>query len=162
MFPLISAVRRAPDVNVGRRSELADRYAVKGHTMSWGRVARVVVLALFMGMVGTGAASAAPPPAGNAAFSSAGVQVYPLETVGTGCSTFGYCDGVAYELADTATPQYLSTRAGEAVAVTCRSADLAQVRGFFGQGEELVAGWANAGMLRMRNQDAVPACGLLV
>jgi len=162
VFSLISAARRPPDVNVGPGSDLTDPVAVKGHTMSWGRVARVFVLALFMSLVGTGAASAAPPPAGNAAFATAGVQVYPLDTVGMRCSAFGYCDGVASELAGTAVPQYLSSRPGEAVAVTCRSADLAQVRGFFGRGEDVVTGWVNAGMLRMRRQDAVPACGMLV
>ena len=162
MFALISAVRRPWNVNVGPGSGHTGPRAVKGHTMSWGRVARVLVLALFMGMVGTGAASAAPPPAGNAAFAAPGVQVYPESTVGVGCSTFGYCDGVARQLDDTAVPQYLSARAGEAVLVTCRSADLAQVVGFFGRGDTLLTGWANAGGVRMRADTPVPACGRLV
>jgi hypothetical protein len=126
-----------------------------------GRIARVVALALLLGLVGTGTASAAPAPAGNAAFARAGVQVYPDDAVGVGCRTFGFCDGVAAGLARTATPSYLSTRANEAVLVTCRSADLARVAGFFGRGTDLVTGWANADALRMRDDDAVASCGAL-
>jgi hypothetical protein len=127
--------------------------------MNTGRIARVVVLALALGLVGTGSASAAP--AGNAAFARAGVQVYPEGAVGVGCRTFGFCDGVTGELARSATPRYLSTRAGEAVLVTCRSADLARVVGFFGRGDDVVAGWSNAAELRMRDDGPIPSCGAL-
>jgi hypothetical protein len=127
--------------------------------MGGGRVARVVVLAALLGLVGTGTAAAAP--AANAAFARAGVQVYPVGAVGAGCRTFGFCDGVAADLADTATPQYLSSRPGEAVLVMCRSADLAQVLGFFGRGDDVVSGWTNASALRMRTDDPLPACGAL-
>jgi hypothetical protein len=129
--------------------------------MGGGRVAQVVVLAAVMSVLGTGAASAAPAPAGNAAFARAGVQVYPENAVGAGCRAFGFCDGVTAELADSATPQYLSNRSGEAVLVTCRSADLARVVGFFGRGDDVVTGWANASALRMRTDDPLPACGAL-
>ena len=130
--------------------------------MSWGRVARVAVLVMFMGLVGTGSASAAPAPAGNASFATPGVQVYPESSVGFACTTLGYCDGVANELTDSAIPQYLSTRAGEAVAVTCRSAGVAKVVGFFGRGEDVVTGWAHLSGLRMRDDAPVPPCGMLV
>ena len=129
--------------------------------MDTGRIARVVVLTLALGLVGTGSASAAPAPAGNAAFARAGVQVYPEDAVGIGCRTLGFCDGVAGELARTASPRYLSLRAGEAVLVTCRSADLARVVGFFGRGDDVVAGWSNAAGLRMRDDGSVPSCGAL-
>jgi hypothetical protein len=130
--------------------------------MVGGRIARAVLLAVALGAVGTGTAAAAPASAGNAAFAGAGVQVYPESAVGTGCGVFGFCDGVTGELARSAQPQYRSTRDGEAVLVTCRSADLAQVVGFFGRGEDVVTGWANAAGLRMRSDDPVPACGALV
>jgi hypothetical protein len=128
--------------------------------MVGGRVARVVVLAAVLGLVGTGSASAAPAPLGNAAFTRAGVKVYAEGAVGLGCQTFGFCNGVAADLAGSASPQYVSTRPGEAVRITCRLADLAKVAGFFGSGEDLVTGWASAGALRMRSKDPVPACGL--
>ena len=112
---------------------------------------------MLMTLAGAGTASAAP--AGNAAFVRAGVQVYPDDAVGVGCRTLGLCDGVAAQLSQSATPRYLSLRAGEAVLVTCRSADLARVTGFFGTGEDLVTGWSNAGGLQIRGGDPVPACG---
>jgi hypothetical protein len=127
--------------------------------MNHGRAARAIVLTLAVGLVDTGTAHAAP--AGNAAFTRAGAAVYPEDAVGIGCRTFGLCGGAAAELAATATPRYLSTRADEPVLVTCRAADLAKVVGFFGRGEELVTGWANADSLRIRHDDAVPACGPL-
>jgi hypothetical protein len=130
--------------------------------MVGGRIARVVVLAAVMGAVGTGSAEAAPAPAGNAAFAGAGVQVFPEDAVGTGCGVFGFCDGVTGELARSTQPQYESTREGEAVLVTCRSADLARVVGFFAGGDDVVTGWANASGLQMRSDDPVPACGALV
>jgi hypothetical protein len=129
--------------------------------MVGGAVARAVVLAAVLGLVGTGSASAAPAPVGNAAFARAGVEVYGHSAVGIGCETFGFCDGVAADLAASASPQYVSTRPGEAVRVTCRSADIAAVVGFFGRGDDLTTGWANATALRMRSNDPVPACGLL-
>ena len=129
--------------------------------MDRGRIARVVVLTLALGLVGTGTAEAAPAPTGNAAFTRAGVAVYADDAVGVGCRTFGFCDGAATALADTATPRYLSTRPDEAVLVTCRAGDVARVVGFFGRGEDLITGWANAGGLRMRNDDAVASCGAL-
>ena len=129
--------------------------------MNRGRIGRAVVLALALGLVGTGTAEAATPPTGNAAFARAGVAVYPDDAVGVGCRTFGFCDGVAAELADTATPRYLSTRPDEAVLVTCRAADLARVVGFFGRGEDLITGWADAAALRMRGDAPVAACGAL-
>jgi len=110
--------------------------------MGRGRIARVVVLATVLGLAGAGTASAAP--AGNAAFARAGAQVYAEGAVGAGCRTFGFCDGVAGDLARSASPRYLSTRAGEVVLVTCRSADLAKVTGFFAGGD-----------------DRVPVCGAL-
>src|SRR6476661_2443324 len=91
-----------------------------GQTTVGGRVARVVVLAAVLGLVGTGSASAAPVTLGNAAFTRAGVKVYAEGAVGLGCQTFGFCNGVAADLAGSARPQYVSTRPGEAVRVTCR------------------------------------------
>jgi hypothetical protein len=122
----------------------------------------VVALALVAGLLGTGSASAAPAPAGNAAFVVPGVPVFPAGAVGTGCRVLGFCDGVAGALDRTARAEYASTRAGEAVLVTCRSADLARVVGFFGGGDDVVTGWVNAAGLRMRGDDPVPACGALV
>jgi len=130
--------------------------------MAAGRAAGVAVLALAAALLGTGTASAAPAPAGNAAFARAGVQVFPEGAVGAGCRVLGFCDGVAGTLTRSATAEYASTRAGEAVLVTCRSADLARVVGFFGGGDGVVTGWASAGGLRMRGDDPVPACGALV
>jgi hypothetical protein len=130
--------------------------------MNRGRVVAVTLLTLAMGALGAGSASAAAPPVGNAAFARTGVQVYPEGAVGVGCATLGFCDGVAGELTASATPRYLSTRPGEAVLVTCRSAGLARVVGFFGHGEDVVTGWADAGAVRMRTDDPVPACGGLV
>ena len=124
------------------------------------RAAGVVVLALAAALFGTGSASAAP--AGNAAFASAGVQVFPEGAVGASCRVLGFCDGVAGALDRSARAEYASTRAGEAVLVTCRSADLARVVGFFGGGDDVVTGWVSAGGLRMRGDDPVPACGALV
>jgi hypothetical protein len=129
--------------------------------MVGGRVARVVVLAAVLGLVGTGSASASPAPVGNAAFARAGVKVYPEGAVGLGCLTFGFCDGVVADLTASASPQYVSTRSGEAVQVKCQSDDLVKVAGFFGRGEDLVTGWANANALRMRGGDPVSACGAL-
>jgi hypothetical protein len=129
--------------------------------MNHGRIARAVVLALALGLAGTGTAEAATAPAGNAAFPRAGVAVYAEDAVGVGCRTFGFCDGIAAGLTATATPRYLSTRPDEAVLVTCRTADLAKVVGFFGRGEDLITGWANAGALRMRGDGSVPSCGTL-
>lgn len=129
--------------------------------MSWRRVARVAGLALAMGLVGTGSAAAAAP-AGNAAFTMPGVQVYPESSVGIFCTTFGACDGVAQDLDRRAIPQYLSTRAGEAVLVTCQSAGVARVVGYFGRGEDVVTGWANVNGLRLRGEDSAPPCGMLV
>ena len=129
--------------------------------MGRGRIARVVVLAAALGWLTTGTATAAPlPPPANAAFVQAGVQVYPLDAVGHGCRVLGVCDGAAAALADTGIPRYLSTRAGEAVVVECRSDDVARVRGFFDAGQDTVAGWANASRLQMRGAP-VGACGLL-
>jgi hypothetical protein len=127
--------------------------------MSRGRVAGVVALTVALGLAGAGTAEAAP--AGNAAFARAGVQVYPDDAVGADCSVLGFCDGVAGGLARAATPRYLSTRPGEAVLVTCRSADLARVEGFFGRGDDVENGWANAGGLQIRGDDPVPSCGAL-
>lgn len=124
------------------------------------RIARVVALAMMMTVVGAGSAAAAAP-AGNAAFVRAGVQVYPENAVGVGCRALGFCSGVAGELAESATPRYLSLRAGEPVLVTCRSADLAKVVGFFGRGEDLITGWSDTGGLQMRSTGGVPACGPL-
>lgn len=129
--------------------------------MDWGRVGRVVALATLLGAVTTGTAAAAEAPLGNAAFVSAGVQVYPLGAVGFRCRGLGLCDGVPAELAASATPRYLSTRAGEAVAVECESAGVAKVVGFFARGQDVVAGWADAGKLRLRTAEPVPACGVL-
>ncbi|MDT7582162.1 MAG: hypothetical protein QOK35_3426 [Pseudonocardiales bacterium] len=130
--------------------------------MDKGRAAGVVALAMVAGLLGTGSASAAPTPAGNAAFASAGVEVFPEGAVGAGCRVLGFCDGVAGALGRSARAEYASSRAGEAVLVTCRSADLARVVGFFGDGDDVVTGWANASGLRMRGDDPVPACGALV
>src|SRR5690349_23301497 len=129
--------------------------------MVGGRCARVAVLVAVLGLVGTGSASAAPAPVGNAAFARAGVEVYARGAVGIGCETFGFCEGAAADLAHSAHPQYVSTRPGEAVRVTCRSADVAAVVGFVGRGDEVVSGWANANALRMRGSDPVPGCGVL-
>ena len=126
------------------------------------RAAGVVVLALAAALFGTGSASAAPVPVGNAAFASAGVRVFPEGAVGASCRVLGFCDGVAGGLHRSGRAEYASTRAGEAVLVTCRSADLARVVGFFGGGDDVVTGWASAGGLRMRGDDPVPACGALV
>ena len=125
------------------------------------QVARAVVLAAVLGLAGSGSAAAAPVPVGNAAFARAGVEVYPEGAVGLGCQTFGLCAGAAADLAGSARPQYLSTRPGEAVEVACRLADLAKVVGFFGGGDDVVAGWATANGLHMRGPGRVPACGLL-
>lgn len=130
--------------------------------MGVGRAAGVVTLALAAGLLGTGSASAAPPPAGNAAFVSAGVEVFPDGAVGAGCRVLGFCDGVADELDDSPSVRYRSTRAGEAALVTCRSASVVRVVGFFDGGDDVTAGWANASRLRMRGDDPVPACGALV
>jgi hypothetical protein len=81
--------------------------------------------------------------------------------VGGGCRVLGFCDGVADAIARSATPEYASTRAGEAVLVTCRSADLARVVGFFGGGDDVVTGWAKSDKVQMRGDDPVPACGTL-
>jgi hypothetical protein len=129
--------------------------------MNRGRIAWVVALAVALGAGTTGSASAAPPPAANAAFVRAGVPVYPEGAVGAGCRVLGFCDGVAGGLARAASPQYRSDRAGEAVLITCRSADLARVVGFFGLGDDVVTGWANVASVRMREDDPVPACGAL-
>jgi hypothetical protein len=130
--------------------------------MNRGRVARVVVLALAFGVVGAGTASAAPaPPVANAAFTRPDVPVFAPGAVGVGCRTLGFCDGVARDLAASATPRYRSTRAGEAVLVTCRSADLAGVVGFFLGGDDVVAGWVNVAAVALRTDDPVPACGAL-
>jgi hypothetical protein len=125
------------------------------------RLARVVAFAAVLGLVGTGSAAAEATPVGNAAFARAGVQVYPEGAVGLGCQTFGFCAGAATDLDASARPQYLSTRPGEAVEVTCRMADLAKVVGFFGGGDAVVAGCASGNGLRMRGTGRVPACGLL-
>jgi hypothetical protein len=125
------------------------------------RVAGVAALTLVAGLFGTGSAAAAPAPAGNAAFVSAGVHVFPEGAVGGGCRVLGFCDGVADAIARSATPEYASTRAGEAVLVTCRSADLARVVGFFGGGDDVVTGWAKSDKVQMRGDDPVPACGTL-
>ena len=130
--------------------------------MGKGRAAAVVGLALVAGLFGTGSASAAAPPAGNAAFMSAGVKVFPDGAVGAGCRVLGFCDGVADELDHTPGARYRSTRAGEAVLVTCRSASVVRVVGFFDGGDDVVTGWANASRVRLRGDDAVPACGALV
>jgi len=129
--------------------------------MVGGRVARVVVLAAVLGLVGTGSASAAPAPVGNAAFARAGVKVYPEGAVGLGCLALGFCGGVVADLAASASPRYVSTRSGEAVQVKCRSDDLVKVEGYFGRGEDLVTGWANANALRIHDGDPVSACGVL-
>src|SRR5689334_14586686 len=127
--------------------------------MSRGRIAWVVALTMGLGLAGTGTAAAAPTPVGNADFLRAGVQVYPEDSVGSGCRVLGFCDGVTGELGRTATPRYLSSRPGEAVLVTCRSADLARVVGFFDRGDGVVAGWANMSGLEMRGDGVVPSCG---
>jgi hypothetical protein len=129
--------------------------------MNHGLIARAVVFALALGVVGAGTAEAAPPPTGNAAFPRSGVAVYAEDAVGVGCRTFGFCSGIAAELLATATPRYLSARPNEAVLVTCRAADLARVVGFFGRGEDLITGWADASALLMRRDGRVPACGPL-
>jgi hypothetical protein len=129
--------------------------------MTHGLTARVGVLAFALGLIGTGTAEAAPVPTGNAVFIRPGAAVYAEDAVGVGCRTFGFCDRVAAELAATATPRYLSTRPDEAVLVTCRTADLAGVLGFFGRGEDLITGWADARELRIRGNARVPTCGPL-
>jgi hypothetical protein len=130
--------------------------------MGKGRVARVVALTVVLAFSGAGSAAAAGAPAGNAAFAKAGVPVFPEGAVGVGCRAFGFCDGVAGQLARSVRAEYRSTRANEAVLVECQSADLARVVGFFGGGDEVVTGWANASGLRLRSDDPVPACGALV
>jgi hypothetical protein len=130
------------------------------------RVARVVVLALATGaasgLLGTGTAAAAPrPPVANAAFTRAGTPVYETDDVGVGCRTLGFCDGAARALATSATPRYLSTRAGEAVLVTCRSGGLAGVVGFFAGGDDVVRGWVDGNGVALRGDDPVPTCGAL-
>src|SRR6185295_15141842 len=112
---LIRAAWGLPDASVEPRvgsadPRLAKGAAVVGQKMIGGRVARVVVLAAVLGLVGTGSASAAPVPLGNAAFTRAGVKVYAEGAVGLGCQTFGFCNGVAADLAGSASPQYVSTR----------------------------------------------------
>lgn len=133
--------------------------------MGKGRVARgaalVVMVAAATGVTGAGTAAAGTAPAGNAAFASAGVQVYPEDAVGVGCRTLGFCAGVAAQLADSGIPRYLSRRPGEAVLVTCRSDDLARVVGFFGGGDDVVAGWSNAGAVQLRGGQPVPTCGAM-
>jgi hypothetical protein len=47
------------------------------------------------------------------------------------------------------------------VLVTCRSADLAGVVGFFLGGDDVVAGWVNVAAVALRTDDPVPACGAL-
>jgi hypothetical protein len=124
--------------------------------------ARVVGLTLALMAIGTGTASAAAPPAANARFLAGGVQVYEDGAVGSGCRTFGFCEGVAEDLDRTATPRYLSTRKGEAVLVTCRSAGLAGVVGFFEGGEAPTPGWVRGDMVEDVRQDGrMPACGAL-
>jgi hypothetical protein len=129
------------------------------------RVARVVVLALATGtasgLLGTGTAAAAGPPVANAAFTRAGTPVYETDAVGVGCRTLGFCDGAARALAASATPRYLSRRAGEAVLVTCRSGDLAGVVGFFDDGDDVVRGWVDGNGVALRGEDPVPTCGAL-
>lgn len=122
----------------------------------------MVALALVAGLLGTGSAAAAPATVGNAAFATAGVRVFPDGAVGAGCRVLGFCDGVADDLDHAAQAQYSSTRAGEAVLVTCRSANVVRVVGFFAGGDDVTSGWANARRLRMRGDDPVPACGALV
>ena len=122
--------------------------------------ARVVGLTLALMAVGTGAASAETPPAANARFLQGGVQVYDRGAVGVGCRTFGFCEGVAEGLDRTGTPRYLSARRGEAVLVTCRSANLAGVVGFFAGGDGVTAGWVRGDTVEDVRQDhAVPPCG---
>lgn len=130
--------------------------------MNRGAAARVVGLTLALMAVGTGAASAATPPAANARFLQGGVQVYDAGAVGVGCRAFGFCEGVADALGRSAVPRYLSTRAGEAVLVTCRSADLAGVVGFFAGGDAVTAGWVRGNLVEdVREDRGVPACGTL-
>ena len=128
--------------------------------MGKGRAAGVVALTLVAGLLGTGSAAAAAAPAGNAAFSTAGVQVFPDGAVGAGCRVLGFCDGVADDLARSARAGYTSTRAGEAVLVTCRSGDLAGVVGFF-DGDDVVRGWVDGNGVALRGDDPVPTCGAL-
>ena len=125
------------------------------------RVAGVVGLALVAVLSGTGSASAAPAPAGNAAFASAGVQVFPDGAVGVGCRVLGFCDGVVDDVARSRSAAYVSTREGEAVLVTCRLAGLVRVVGFFRGGDDVVPGWASANRVRMRGDDQVRDCGAL-
>lgn len=125
------------------------------------RVAGVVGLALVAALFGTGSASAAPAPAGNAAFASAGVQVFPHDAVGVGCRVLGFCDGIADEVARSRRAEYRSERAGEAVLVTCRLGDLARVVGFFEGGDDVAVGWTMANRVRMRGDDRVAECSPL-
>ena len=125
------------------------------------RVAGVVGLALVAALFGAGSASAAPAPAGNAAFASAGVQVFPDGVVGVGCRVLGFCDGIADEVARSRRGEYRSERAGEAVLVTCRLGDLARVVGFFEGGDDVVTGWTMANRVRMRGDDRVAECSPL-
>lgn len=129
--------------------------------MNRGRIARVVGLTLALMVTGTGAASAAaPPPAANASFFKAGAPVFDDRQVGVGCSTFGFCDGVAEDLSRSGTPRYRSTRPGEAVLVTCRSASLLGVVGFFDGGDAVTTGWVSEHAVGVRRDyDSLPTCG---
>ena len=114
--------------------------------MSQGRAAGVVVLALAAGAARDGDGDGRPGSggergvrAGRACRSSRRARSGPA----AGC--WGSATGSPATLTRSAQAEYASTRAGEAVLVTCRSADLARVVGFFGGGDGVVTGWASAG-----------------
>lgn len=143
-------------------SAAAARSTGRGGAGSRGLLARAVGLALVFGVVGAGTAAAASPPVANATFVRVGAPVFAENAVGVQCRTLGFCDGVGDELMASSTkPRYRSTRVGEAVLVTCRSAGLAGVVGFFDGGDDVVPGWVDGGAVQLRQYDRLPGCGSL-